>query len=46
MIGLLTSSNKLLSCERINKIVEQIKLRIEFVSKLKQAREFDNGCEI
>lgn len=40
------SSNKLLSRERINKIVEQIKSRIEFVSKLKQTRESDNGCEI
>ena len=30
------SSNKLLSEERINKIVEQIKLRIEFVNQLKQ----------
>ena len=30
------SSNKLLSEERINKIVEQIKLRIEYINQLKQ----------
>ena len=40
------SSNRLLSDERIDKIVEQIKSRIEFVNQLKQTREFDNGCEI
>lgn len=40
--------NKLLSKERINKIVDQIKLRIEFVKELKKSREVDadNGCEI
>lgn len=35
------SSNKLLSNERIEKIIKQIKSRIEYVSKLKQAREID-----
>jgi len=40
------SSNKLLSDERIKKIIEQIKLRIEFVNQLKQTRESDNGCEM
>lgn len=42
------SMDKLLSKERINKIVDQIKLRIEFVKKLKKSREVDanNGCEI
>lgn len=42
------SMNKLLSKERINKIVDQIKLRIEFVKELKKSREVDadNGCEI
>lgn len=42
------SINKLLSKERINKIVDQIKLRIEFVKELKKSREVDadNGCEI
>lgn len=42
------SMNKLLSKERINKIVDQIKLRIEFVKELKKSREIDadNGCEI
>ena len=40
------SSNKLLSDERINKIIEQIKSRIEFINQLKQTREFDNGCEM
>ena len=34
-------SNKLLSNERIEKIIKQIKSRIEYVSKLKQAREND-----
>lgn len=34
-------SNKLLSTERIEKIIKQIKSRIEYVSKLKQAREND-----
>ena len=33
------SSNKLLSNERINKIVEQIKIRIEYINKLKQSLE-------
>ena len=40
------SSNKLLSDERIEKITEQIKSRIEFVNQLKQTRESDNGCEM
>ena len=42
------SMDKLLSKERINKIVDQIKLRIEFVKELKKSREIDadNGCEI
>lgn len=42
------SMDKLLSKERINKIVDQIKLRIEFVKELKKLREIDadNGCEI
>ena len=42
------SIDKLLSKERINKIVDQIKLRIEFVKELKKSREVDadNGCEI
>ena len=42
------SMNKLLSKERINKVVDQIKLRIEFVKELKKSREVDadNGCEI
>lgn len=42
------SMDKLLSKERINKIVGQIKLRIEFVKELKKSREVDadNGCEI
>ena len=40
------SSNKLLSDERIEKIAEQIKLRIEYVKQLKQTREADNGCEM
>ena len=35
------SSNKLLSNERIEKIIKQIKSRIEYVSKLKQSREND-----
>ena len=39
------SSNKLLSDERINKIVEQIRSRIEYINQLKQTRESDNGCE-
>lgn len=34
-------SNKLLSNERIEKIIKQIKSRIEYVSKLKQSREND-----
>lgn len=42
------SMDKLLSKERINKIVDQIKFRIEFVKELKKSREVDadNGCEI
>jgi len=42
------SMDKLLSKERINKIVGQIKLRIEFIKELKKLREIDadNGCEI
>ena len=42
------SMDKLLSKERTNKIVDQIKLRIEFVKELKKSREVDadNGCEI
>ena len=35
-------SNKLLSRERIDKIIEQIKKRIEFVNQLKQAKETNN----
>ena len=35
-------SNKLLSRERIDKIIEQIKKRIEFVNQLKQAKEKNN----
>ena len=37
------SSNKLLSLERINKIVEQIKSRIELISQFKETRESNNG---
>lgn len=40
------SSNKLLSNERIEKIIKQIKSRIEYVSKLKQARENDIDTKI
>lgn len=40
------SSNKLLSNERIEKIIKQIKLRIEYVSKLKQSRENDIDTKI
>ena len=40
------SSNKLLSNERIEKIIKQIKSRIEYVSKLKQARENDIDTEM
>ena len=39
-------SNKLLSNERIEKIIKQIKSRIEYVSKLKQAREIDIDTKI
>ncbi|MBQ9072449.1 MAG: hypothetical protein IJY25_04770 [Bacilli bacterium] len=39
-------SNKLLTDERINKIIEQIKSRIAFVNQLKQTRETDNTIEI
>ena len=39
-------SNKLLSNERIEKIKKQIKSRIEYVSKLKQARENDIDTKI
>ena len=39
------SSNKLLSNERIEKVIKQIKSRIEYVSKLKQARENDTKME-
>lgn len=39
-------SNKLLSDERINKIVEQIKSRIEFIIKLRQTRESDNDYQM
>ena len=35
-------NNKLLSQERIDKIIEQIKKRIEFVNQLKQAKEKNN----
>lgn len=35
------SSNKLLSNERIEKIIKQIKSRIEYVNEIKQAREND-----
>lgn len=38
------SSNKLLYNERIEKITEQIKLRIEFVSQLKQIIESNSDC--
>lgn len=42
------SMNKLLSKERIDKIVEQVKLRIEFLKELKNSRETDadSGYEI
>ena len=42
------SMDKLLSKERINKIVDQVKLRIEFVKELKNSRETDadSGYEI
>ena len=40
------SSNKLLSNERIEKIIKQIKSRIEYVSKLKQSRENDIDTKI
>ena len=36
------SNNKLLSNERINKIIEQINLRIEFIKQLKQTIESGN----
>ena len=39
-------SNKLLSKDRIDKITEQIKLRIEFVKELIKTRETDNNYEI
>ena len=39
-------SNKLLSKERIDKIIEQIELRIKIVNELKQRREKDNDSEI
>lgn len=39
------SSNKLLSNERIEKIIEHIKSRIEFVKHLKQLRENGNDSE-
>ena len=47
-VKIILSMDKLLSKERINKIVDQIKLRIEFVKELKKSREVDadNGCEI
>lgn len=35
-------SNKLLSRERIDKIIEQIKKRIEFINQLKQSKETNN----
>lgn len=40
------SSNKLLSNERIEKIIKQIKSRIEYVNELKQARENDIDTKI
>ena len=40
------SSNKLLSSERIEKIIEHIKSRIEFVKHLKLLRENGNGSEM
>ena len=40
----IVNDNKLLSDERIDKIVEQIKLRIEFINQLKETRESDNDC--
>lgn len=39
-------SNKLLSKDRIDKITEQIKSRIEFVKELIKTRETDNNYEI
>ena len=39
-------SNRLLSNERIEKIIKQIKSRIEYVSKLKQSRENDIDTKI
>ena len=39
-------SNKLLFKERIDKIIEQIELRIKIVNELKQRREKDNDSEI
>lgn len=39
-------SNKLLSNERIEKIIKQIKSRIEYVNELKQARENDIDTKI
>ena len=35
-------NNKLLSQERIDKIIEQIKKRIEFINQLKQSKETNN----
>ena len=39
-------SNRLLSNERIEKIIKQIKSRIEYVNELKQARENDIDTKI
>lgn len=45
-VRVILSSNKLLSNERIEKIIEHIKSRIEFVKHLKQLRENGNGSEM
>ena len=45
-VRVILSSNKLLSNERIEKIIEHIKSRIEFVKHLKQLRENGNGNEM
>ena len=45
-VRVILSSNKLLSSERIEKIIEHIKSRIEFVKHLKQLRENGNGSEM
>lgn len=45
-VRVILSSNKLLSNERIEKIIEHIKSRIEFVKHLKRLRENGNGSEM